>query len=29
MDAIVTTPAPRNEPVHDYAPGSSDRKSVV
>jgi 1-pyrroline-5-carboxylate dehydrogenase len=29
MDAIVTTPAPRNEPVHDYAPGSPERASLT
>ncbi|GAB3480130.1 L-glutamate gamma-semialdehyde dehydrogenase [Amycolatopsis cihanbeyliensis] len=29
MDAITTTPAPRNEPVRDYAPGSPERESLV
>ncbi|OZM78464.1 L-glutamate gamma-semialdehyde dehydrogenase [Pseudonocardia sp. MH-G8] len=28
MDAITTTPTPRNEPVHDYAPGSPERASL-
>jgi 1-pyrroline-5-carboxylate dehydrogenase len=28
MDAITTTPAPRNEPVRDYAPGSAERESL-
>jgi 1-pyrroline-5-carboxylate dehydrogenase len=28
MDAITTTPIPRNEPVRDYAPGSSERASL-
>ncbi|MFY1697880.1 MULTISPECIES: L-glutamate gamma-semialdehyde dehydrogenase [unclassified Solwaraspora] len=25
MDAVPTTPAPRNEPIRDYAPGSPDQ----
>ncbi|WFE24885.1 L-glutamate gamma-semialdehyde dehydrogenase [Solwaraspora sp. WMMD791] len=25
MDAVTTTPAPRNEPIRDYAPGSPDQ----
>jgi 1-pyrroline-5-carboxylate dehydrogenase len=29
MDSIVTTPAPRNEPVRDYRPGSAERISLV
>jgi 1-pyrroline-5-carboxylate dehydrogenase len=28
MDAITTTPTPRNEPVRDYAPGSPERVSL-
>jgi 1-pyrroline-5-carboxylate dehydrogenase len=28
MDAITTTPTPRNEPVRDYAPGSPERASL-
>ncbi|MCO1654281.1 L-glutamate gamma-semialdehyde dehydrogenase [Pseudonocardia humida] len=28
MDATTTTPAPRNEPVRDYAPGSPERASL-
>ena len=28
MDAITTTPPPRNEPVRDYAPGSPERASL-
>jgi 1-pyrroline-5-carboxylate dehydrogenase len=28
MDAITTTPTPRNEPVHSYAPGSPERVSL-
>jgi 1-pyrroline-5-carboxylate dehydrogenase len=28
MDAITTTPVPRNEPVRDYAPGSPERASL-
>ncbi|HYH31441.1 MAG TPA: L-glutamate gamma-semialdehyde dehydrogenase [Pseudonocardia sp.] len=28
MDAITTTPIPRNEPVRDYAPGSPERDSL-
>jgi len=28
MDAISTVPAPRNEPVRDYAPGSPERKGI-
>src|SRR5918998_6054579 len=28
MDAITTTPIPRNEPVRDYAPGSPERTSL-
>jgi 1-pyrroline-5-carboxylate dehydrogenase len=29
MDAIATTPPPRNEPVRDYAPGSPERASLT
>ncbi|MDT7684250.1 MAG: 1-pyrroline-5-carboxylate dehydrogenase, partial [Pseudonocardiales bacterium] len=29
MDSIATTPTPRNEPVHDYAPGSTERASLT
>ncbi|GAA5135257.1 L-glutamate gamma-semialdehyde dehydrogenase [Pseudonocardia adelaidensis] len=28
MDAITSTPVPRNEPVRDYAPGSPERTSL-
>ncbi|GIF77006.1 L-glutamate gamma-semialdehyde dehydrogenase [Asanoa siamensis] len=28
MDAVFTTPEPRNEPVRDYAPGSPERDSL-
>jgi 1-pyrroline-5-carboxylate dehydrogenase len=28
MDAITTTPSPRNEPVRNYAPGSPERASL-
>ncbi|WP_219417299.1 L-glutamate gamma-semialdehyde dehydrogenase [Pseudonocardia nigra] len=28
MDAITTTPTPRNEPVRDYAPGSPERADL-
>src|SRR4051794_11981374 len=28
MDAITSTPPPRNEPVRDYAPGSPERASL-
>jgi 1-pyrroline-5-carboxylate dehydrogenase len=28
MDAITTTPLPRNEPVRDYAPGTPERSSL-
>jgi 1-pyrroline-5-carboxylate dehydrogenase len=28
MDAITTTPVPRNEPVRDYAPGSPERTGL-
>ena len=28
MDAITATPAARNEPVRDYAPGSNERKRI-
>jgi 1-pyrroline-5-carboxylate dehydrogenase len=28
MDAITSTPLPRNEPVRDYAPGSPERASI-
>ncbi|OLT14053.1 1-pyrroline-5-carboxylate dehydrogenase [Pseudonocardia sp. CNS-139] len=28
MDAITTTPPPRNEPVRDYAPGTPERTSL-
>jgi 1-pyrroline-5-carboxylate dehydrogenase len=29
VDSIATTPTPRNEPVRDYAPGSSERASLT
>nr|WP_090275804.1 L-glutamate gamma-semialdehyde dehydrogenase [Mycolicibacterium komanii]CRL68914.1 delta-1-pyrroline-5-carboxylate dehydrogenase [Mycolicibacterium komanii] len=29
MDAITDVPAPTNEPVHDYAPGSGERTRLV
>jgi 1-pyrroline-5-carboxylate dehydrogenase len=29
MDAITEVPAPANEPVHDYAPGSPERRRLV
>jgi 1-pyrroline-5-carboxylate dehydrogenase len=29
VDSITTTPTPRNEPVHDYAPGSTERASLT
>ncbi|MGH3516921.1 MAG: L-glutamate gamma-semialdehyde dehydrogenase [Haloechinothrix sp.] len=29
MDAITSVPPPRNEPVHNYAPGSAERESLV
>ncbi|OBG92336.1 1-pyrroline-5-carboxylate dehydrogenase [Mycobacterium sp. E136] len=29
MDAITDVPAPANEPVHDYAPGSGERTRLV
>jgi len=29
MDAITSTPAPRNEPVRSYGPGSSERDSLT
>src|SRR5574342_1100623 len=28
MDALVTVPEPRNEPVRSYAPGSAERASI-
>ena len=28
MDAVTQIPAPRNEPVHSYAPGSSERAAL-
>jgi 1-pyrroline-5-carboxylate dehydrogenase len=28
MDAVTQVPAPRNEPVHGYAPGSSERAAL-
>ncbi len=28
MDALTSTPPPRNEPVHDYAPGTRERASL-
>ena len=28
MDAGTRTPLPRNEPVRDYAPGSTERESL-
>ncbi|WP_028932842.1 L-glutamate gamma-semialdehyde dehydrogenase [Pseudonocardia spinosispora] len=29
MDSIALTPAPRNEPIQDYAPGSAQRASLT
>jgi 1-pyrroline-5-carboxylate dehydrogenase len=29
MDAITSTPAPGNEPIHGYAPGSPERESLT
>ena len=29
MDAITSTPAPRNEPVRRYAPGTPERDSLT
>ncbi|MGH3920580.1 MAG: aldehyde dehydrogenase family protein, partial [Pseudonocardiaceae bacterium] len=29
MDAITSTPAPRNEPVRSYAPGTPERDSLT
>jgi 1-pyrroline-5-carboxylate dehydrogenase len=29
MDAVTSTPAPRNEPVRGYAPGSAERDSLT
>ena len=29
MDAITTVPAPANEPVHSYAPGSPERERLI
>lgn len=29
MDAITDVPAPTNEPVHDYAPGSGERARLI
>ena len=29
MDAILTTPSPRNEPVRDYAPGTPERAGLT
>ncbi|BBX29830.1 L-glutamate gamma-semialdehyde dehydrogenase [Mycolicibacterium alvei] len=29
MDAITDVPAPANEPVHDYAPGSGERARLI
>jgi 1-pyrroline-5-carboxylate dehydrogenase len=29
MDAITSTPSPRNEPVRSYAPGTRERESLV
>ncbi|GAA5172013.1 L-glutamate gamma-semialdehyde dehydrogenase [Pseudonocardia eucalypti] len=29
MDSIATTPAPRNEPVRDYAPNTAERDSLT
>jgi len=29
VDSIATTPAPRNEPVRNYAPGSAERASLT
>ena len=28
MDAVTQVPAPVNEPVHSYAPGSAERGTV-
>ena len=28
MDAVTTPPAPANEPVRNYAPGSAERASL-
>lgn len=28
MDAVTSTPLPRNEPIRDYAPGSAERASL-
>src|SRR4029077_7300938 len=28
MDAVTSTPLPRNEPIRDYAPGSPERASL-
>jgi 1-pyrroline-5-carboxylate dehydrogenase len=28
MDAVARVPAPTNEPVHDYAPGSAEREAL-
>ena len=28
MDAVTQIPAPRNEPVHSYAPGSPERVAL-
>jgi 1-pyrroline-5-carboxylate dehydrogenase len=29
MDAVMSTPAPRNEPVRGYSPGSAERESLT
>ncbi len=29
MDAVTAVPAPTNEPVHTYAPGSPERDRLV
>ncbi len=29
MDAVTTVPIPVNEPVRDYAPGSSEREALL
>ncbi|MGH4026706.1 MAG: L-glutamate gamma-semialdehyde dehydrogenase, partial [Pseudonocardiaceae bacterium] len=29
MDAITSTPEPRNEPVRSYGPGSGERESLT
>ena len=29
MDAVTNVPQPVNEPVHDYAPGSPERRALT